>query len=105
MERCEAFARTQGFAGVRLADLCRVASASERRIRRAFVDVRGMPPTDRLRHMALDEVRELLAHTRAAETSVSRAAASRGFQNFGRFAAIYRHRFGENPSETLRAVR
>jgi transcriptional regulator GlxA family with amidase domain len=35
---------------------------------------------------------------------VTDAAASRGFQNFGRFAAIYRRRFGENPSETLRAL-
>lgn len=102
VERCEAFARAQGFTGVRLADLCVVACASERRIRRAFVDVHGVPPTQRLRRMALDEVRELLSSRTATGTSISEVAASRGFENFGRFAATYRHRFGEYPSDTVR---
>ena len=102
---CERFARAQGYAGVRLADLGRIAFASERRVRQAFVEIRGMPPTERLRRMALDDVRTLLAAPGSHDISVTTVAARHGFQHLGRFAADYRQRFGEHPSETLRAGR
>lgn len=100
--RCESFARARSFESVRLSDLAQVGAASERRVRMAFQAVHGIPPTEHLRRMALDEVRERLATADPARTSVTWEAASRGFWHQGRFAAAYRLRFGENPSTTLR---
>jgi methylphosphotriester-DNA--protein-cysteine methyltransferase len=99
---CESFAHARRFEAVRLADLARECGASERRIRMAFQAVHGVPPTERLRRLALDEVRARLADGDPARTSVTREAASRGFWHHGRFAAAYRLRFGEYPSTTLR---
>jgi AraC-like DNA-binding protein len=104
VERCEHFARLQRFDGVRLADLCRVGFASERRVRGAFHDVRGVAPLEWLRRLALDEVHEVLIRVEPTEASVTDVAVSHGFAHVSRFAAEYRHRFGENPSRTLRAV-
>ena len=105
VEQCELFARARRFESVRMADLTRVGAASERRVRVAFHQVHGVPPTEHLRRLALDEVRERLATADPDRTSVTREAASRGFWHHGRFAAAYRQRFGEYPSTTLRHAR
>jgi AraC-like DNA-binding protein len=51
--------------------------------------------------LRLDQARQQLLHA-AASTSVTDVAARCGFNHLGRFAAWYRHRYGESPSATLR---
>jgi AraC-like DNA-binding protein len=104
VERCEHFALLRRFEGVRLADLCRVGHASERRVRDAFHEVRGAAPVEWLRRLALDEVHAMLVRVEPTSASVTDVAASHGFTHVSRFAAEYRKRFGENPSRTLRTA-
>jgi AraC-like DNA-binding protein len=62
----------------------------------------GMSPLAYLRERRLDRVREDLQIATPVETTVADVAYRWGFSHLGRFAAAYRHRFGENPSDTLR---
>jgi AraC-like DNA-binding protein len=62
-------------------------------------------PANYLRLRRLHLVRRKLTTTRREECTVSAAAASLGFFEFGRFAGEYRAMFGELPSQTQRARR
>jgi transcriptional regulator GlxA family with amidase domain len=54
-----------------------------------------------LRELRLDRVREeLKATARGADAGVREVAQKYGFLHLGHFAAQYRARFGERPSET-----
>ena len=70
---------------------------------RAGRDVYGVPPMRFLRNHRLQRVREELLSAREAQ--VSDVALRWGFSHFGRFAAEYRKRFGESPSQTLAGAR
>jgi AraC-like DNA-binding protein len=52
----------------------------------------------------LDAAREALISGRG-QISVSEVALEHLFHHLGRFAAAYRQRFGESPSETLAALK
>jgi transcriptional regulator GlxA family with amidase domain len=54
-----------------------------------------------LRNVRLDRARLRLSDVHAAEASVTAIALECGFGHLGKFAAAYRERFGEQPSETL----
>lgn len=84
-----------------IALLCGVVHVSERRLRRAFVDTFGMPPSTYFRHRALNKVRRRL-RTERSSAGVGETALDAGFGNLGRFSSEYRRLFGELPSETLR---
>ena len=74
---------------------------SERRLRIAFAESYGMPPTQVLRMWAMAKANE---HLRTADPSpgiVSRVAMDLGFTHLGRFAARYRAIYGEPPSSTV----
>src|SRR5262249_35473370 len=97
---CEDYARSVRYQKGTLVDLARAAGVSERRVRRAFRDQVGVPPTTYLRTRALQAAQaELLAGE-----SVSRAATDFGFAHLSRFAAEYRKLFGELPKETRSRV-
>jgi len=49
-------------------------------------------------------VRQALLHA-DSEASVTSIASDAGFTHLGRFAILYRSRFGESPSETLKSRR
>lgn len=75
-----------------------VAFACERRIRDAFVETYGMPPSVYFRMRALHEARlRLLSDDSRLIATVAHDA---GFANHGRFARHYRELFGELPSQT-----
>jgi transcriptional regulator GlxA family with amidase domain len=61
-----------------------------------------MSPTDYLRNVRLNRVREELLAERSFDSSIADIAFTWGFTHLGRFAKIYHERFGELPSETVR---
>jgi AraC-like DNA-binding protein len=103
VERAEAYLRADAGGRVPLAKVCRLLGLSERGLRNAFYDVRGMSPQRYMRAERLEKVRRELSRNTGRSTTVTGVATRHGFYELGRFAATYRHAFGEAPSETLRA--
>ncbi|WLH12876.1 helix-turn-helix transcriptional regulator [Pseudomonas hefeiensis] len=86
---------------IRLSDLCRHASISERTLRSIFKEVFGIGPNRYLHIRRLHLVRAALSVANANTTSVSDIASRFGFSDSGRMASDYRRLFGEYPRQTL----
>ncbi|WP_198084839.1 AraC family transcriptional regulator [Variovorax sp. E3] len=87
---------------VSLADVCREVGCSARALQLAFRQHAGQGPMEFLRELRLDRVRaDLQACAQGDAGGVREAAEKYGFLHLGHFAAQYRARFGERPSETL----
>jgi len=84
--------------------LCRHHGVAPWRACRAFQAVHGMTPLQWLRERRLDFARAELLAAADPRSAVKRVALSYRQWHFGRFAAAYRARFGELPSETLEQV-
>jgi AraC-like DNA-binding protein len=99
VRRGEAFMRANGDRPIRMAEVAVAAGCSVRNLNDVFRRFRGTTPLAALHAIRLDAVREAL---RAGGTGESASAVARrhGFTNLARFAAAYRRRFGEAPSET-----
>ncbi len=104
VERAESYVRAHIAAPPPIAALCRLVGRSERGLRNAFYNVRGMSPKRCLLAERLQGVRRTLTDESSNPISVTRVATAYGFYELGRFAAIYKREFGEPPSETLRAA-
>ena len=102
VERVEAFLRAHIGEPVSIAQLCQVAGVSERSLRNAFYDVRGMSPKRCAVRARLAEVRRALSLANGARGAVTTIATDYGFFELGRFASTYKAVFGESPSATLR---
>jgi transcriptional regulator GlxA family with amidase domain len=87
-----------------VADLARAAGVSVRTVYRASARHLGGPPMTRLRDSRLEHVRRRLLEAAPGET-VTSVAMEWGFLHLGRFSSLYRRRFGELPSQTLRRAR
>ncbi len=84
--------------------LCAVAHASYATLERGFRETYGMSPKSLMTAMRLSGARRTLLRPGPA-THVTAVALRWGFVEFGRFSALYRQRYGEAPSQTLRRVR
>lgn len=84
-------------------ELCAALHVSRRTLQYAFQDVLQMSPVTYLRALRLNGVRRDLK--RGGSEPVADHAARWGFWHLSRFAADYRHLFGELPSDTLRGAR
>lgn len=84
-------------------EVAEASGVSVRALSGAFRRYLGMSPRDCLREHRLEGVRRELTSPQA--TTVADAAGAWGYVNLGVFAAAYRNRFGENPSDTLRRGR
>ncbi|MEJ2229416.1 MAG: AraC family transcriptional regulator [Alphaproteobacteria bacterium] len=86
---------------VAISDIVEATGVPGRTLFKQFRDHQGMSPMQYLRNVRFDYARKLL---QAAEpgASVTEIAMEAGFMHMGRFAAEYRYRYGESPSETLR---
>jgi AraC family ethanolamine operon transcriptional activator len=104
VELAEAYLRTHIDAPVPVSLLSRLVGLSERGLRDAFYQVRGMGPKRWIVSERLQGVRDALTDAWAEPTTVTDAAADHGFYELGRFAGIYRAAFGEAPSDTLRST-
>jgi AraC-like DNA-binding protein len=85
-----------------IGELAAEVAVSARTLQSGFRSVVGMAPMSYLQQVRLQRAQEDLEDTDPGETTVSAVANRWGFLHLGRFAAAYRHRFGESPSQTLR---
>lgn len=84
-----------------LEDIVTAAGCSERALYSAFKQFLGITPLNYLKNIRFQNVRTRLQQARSDER-VSEIAYQCGFAHMGRFSAEYTHRYGENPSDTLR---
>src|SRR5262249_10139371 len=82
-------------------DLCREFDVSERTLRYAFQEARGLSPMAYFKARRLNVVRQELKAAPADTTTVQEIAQRWGFWHTGEFAADYRRLFGELPSQTF----
>jgi AraC-like DNA-binding protein len=100
----EDFMRAHAEAALTVERIAAAVGVGPRALQLAFRQLRGASPRAVLAGIRLDLARARLAAPDAA-ASVTDIALLCGFTHFGRFAAAYRARFGESPSETLRRAR
>ena len=86
-----------------IVDLCIAAAVSERRLRSAFIDCYGMPPSRYLRSRALSSAHQILRQRSPEWDSVSTIALAHGFRHLSNFARYYRQAYGSTPSEAFRS--
>ncbi|MDX1876142.1 AraC family transcriptional regulator [Mycolicibacterium sp. 120266] len=83
-------------------DMAEVAGVSVRRLQEGFRSYLGVTPRELLVDIRLTRVREELLRG-TDDATVTSAAMRWGFTHTGRFAAAYRRKYGESPSQTLHA--
>ncbi|WP_168929675.1 AraC family transcriptional regulator [Nocardioides sp. GY 10127] len=86
---------------IRLEDLAEHAQMSTRSIQAGFKEDLGTTPVAYIRDRRLDAVRRTLMES-APGLTVTDAASRWGFSHLGSFSVMYRERFGESPSTTLK---
>jgi AraC-like DNA-binding protein len=84
-----------------VADIAEAAGVGVRALARGFEKHFGISPQRYLQQYRLDRVHEAL-RAPGGETTVTEVAMQWGFLQLGSFAARYRERFGESPSQTLK---
>lgn len=83
------------------ADLAEIAGVSVRRLQQCFRENVGTTPFAHLHEVRLERVHDDLVHGRG--DNVTDVAMRWGVTHLGRFAAAYRTRYGQLPSQTLAA--
>lgn len=84
-------------------DIASAAEVSVRTLQNQFMEDLEQTPTAYVRNRRLERVRADLADARVGSGATVTDIASRwGFTHLGRFATVYKARFGETPSQTLR---
>jgi AraC-like DNA-binding protein len=102
--RAEELIRTHPERPITIEDLTVTSGVSARALYEGFRRFRGTTPMAMLRTERLQRIRAEL-QSGAPTDKIADVAFKWGFAHLGRFAAEYRARFGELPSETLRRVR
>ncbi|WP_329289292.1 AraC family transcriptional regulator [Streptomyces pseudovenezuelae] len=83
--------------------LAAIGQVSLRTLQEAFRRDVGMSPMAYVQEVRLQRVHRQLRAAAPGTTTVTDVAHAWGFVHLGRFARRYRERFGESPSQTLRA--
>lgn len=99
--RAEEFIRTHPDCPITIGALAEAAGVSARTLFEGFRRFRGTTPMALLKAVRLERTHAELKAV-APSASVADVAFKWGFIHLGRFAQVYRARFGELPSETLR---
>jgi AraC-like DNA-binding protein len=86
---------------ITLGRLCEVAGVGGRCLQKTFVERRGSTPIQYVINRRLEAVRAKLLGS-AGVVDVTSVAMACGFNHMGRFSTMYRQRFGETPSTTLK---
>ena len=102
VRRAQEFMSSHAMAPLSITDVCQNLGLSARSLQQAFQQHTGQSPMAFLRDVRLDRVHAALTHADAqCPLSVSQVAAQYCFLHMGHFAANYRLRFGELPTQTL----
>jgi AraC-like DNA-binding protein len=104
VRRAEEYMRAHLKEAISIIDLLRICGCSRSVLFAAFRNARGYTPMEFLTEQRLQSAREKLLKPHPV-ASVSSIALDCGFMNLGRFSQVYRKRFGERPSDTLRKGR
>jgi AraC-like DNA-binding protein len=102
VRRAERFIEENAVKAIGLADVASAAGVSARSLQLAFRRFRDTTPMAHLRALRLELARTELARAGEDGGSVASVALSHGFGSLSRFAADYKARFHEPPSETVR---
>ncbi|TWT85024.1 transcriptional regulator EutR [Planctomycetes bacterium CA13] len=102
LQRAETFIEQHASEEIRVRDLVRVSCVSERTLEYAFMDQFGIGPKQFLNAYRLCMARRQLQTSDLKTTRVANIANAWGFWHMGQFAADYRERYEESPSDTLR---
>ena len=86
-----------------VADLAEIAGVSVRSLQEGFRRHVGQAPIAYLQSVRLSRARAMLLAADPAVVTVAAVAHRWGFAHLGRFSAVYRARFGESPSTSLRS--
>jgi AraC-like DNA-binding protein len=103
VKRAEQYIQENAAEPLTLADIARAAKVPTRTLLESFRRFRGTSPVRYLRHVRLDQAREALR--KGSVETAAEAAMNAGLMHLGRFSKDYADRFGEKPSDTLRAAR
>jgi AraC-like DNA-binding protein len=103
VRRAEAYMRAHADEDISIEQLAKIAGCSVRSLQVAFRRWRDGTPSAALQRIRIERAHEDLRLCDGAET-VGAIAARYGFSNRGRFARIYRARYGMSPLQTLRRV-
>ena len=101
VRRAEAFIAEHALEPLHVSDIAAAAGVPVRTLLHNFKSFRDTTPMQRVREVRMDQSRELLMQA-GENDRVADIALSCGFVNLGRYAKVYREKFGEAPSETLR---
>jgi AraC-like DNA-binding protein len=101
VRRAEEYMRANLKESVTITDLLRISDCSRSVLFSAFRNARGYTPMEFLIERRLEKARHLLLEP-PPEASVSSIAMESGLHNLGRFSQVYKRRFGESPSVTIR---
>jgi AraC-like DNA-binding protein len=102
VRRAEAFMAAHLAVDLPIGEIAQAAGTTPRTLERAFRRERQATAVAQLRAMRLERARAALLAPRRSGCSVTDIATAVGLVHPGRFAADYRRRFGDAPSETLR---
>ena len=101
VHRAEEYMRAYLNETISIIDLLGICDCSRSALFEAFQNSRGYTPMEFLSEQRLQSARQkLLKHH--SKPSVASIALGCGFTHLGRFSRVYRKRFGESPSDTLR---
>lgn len=103
--RAEEYMASQAHEPLTVAQIAAQAGVSIRSLYAGFQRYRGKSPMAHLRAVRLERARAELLRPAPRDGRVTQVALRWGFGHLGQFAADYRARFGELPSETISRVR
>ena len=104
VKRAEAYILENASRPICLEDIVQAADVPARTLLNSFRRFRDISPMSFLRDVRLAQVRKRLVSP-AENKSVTDVALEEGFAHLGRFSSEYAARYGERPSDTLRASR
>jgi AraC-like DNA-binding protein len=102
VKRAEAFIRAHLRDELSVDNIADAAGVSPRSTFYGFKRWRDTTPMTHVRNLRLEVARKELERGRTRGITVSQAAINAGFTNFSQFSKIYKARYGETPSATLR---
>jgi AraC-like DNA-binding protein len=85
-----------------VSELANCVAVSVRSLQEGFRRSMSTTPMAYLRELRMEQIYKDLSAAEPGTVTVTEVAAKWGITNFGRFAASYRRRFSENPSDTMR---